>query len=385
MTRRALAVTRVALGRYLADRRALLFMLVLPVAVILIVGATVSGVTKFRVGVVNLGAGAAGADLSASLHGSALLKVTDYHSIADARTALTRGEILAAAIIPVGLDATLARGDSAQVAVMTEPNSSDGQAALADIGSIVSDLGSQVQAAAFATVHGHGTYAANLALARSRDVALVTVGDKIVQAHEKVLPQGFSYSAPTELVLFVFLNTLAAGAFIIDTRRLGMYERMAAAPLRPVAIVAGETLTYVAIALVQSALIVFVGTIVFGVSWGDPLAALALVVTWAFVGAGAGMLSGTLFRTPEQATAVGPALGIALAMLGGCMWPLAITTKVMQTAGHFTPHAWAVDAWTALLSRHGTLLTIGREIGVLVLFAAGLLCLATIRLRRLLA
>ncbi len=57
---------------------------------------------------------------------------------------------------------------------------------------------------------------------------------RTVQAESKAntLPGGFSYSAPTELVLFVFINALAGGAVIIETRRLGMYDRMAAAPVR---------------------------------------------------------------------------------------------------------------------------------------------------------
>jgi ABC-2 type transport system permease protein len=379
---RVIAITRVSVRRYLADRRALLFMLVLPVAVILIVGATVTGLTKFRVGVINLGTGSADSDLSSALHHSPLLSVHDYTSVRSAQTSLARGEVVAVVIIPEGMDATLAAGKAVQIPIMSEPTSTDAQAARADISSVVSDVGSQVQAAAFATGQGYGSYVSNLALARSRHVHLITVSDTVVQPKQQILPQGFSYSAPTMLVMFVFLNALAAGAFVIDTRRLGMYERMAAAPLHPISIVIGEALTYVIIALTQSALIVSIGALVFGVSWGNPVAAIALVVAWSLVGAGAGLLSGTLFRTPEQATAIAPAIGIALAMLGGCMWPLAITSKTMQTIGHVTPQAWAVDGWTALLSRHGAISSISGNLCLLVLFAAAFLALATVRLRR---
>ena len=38
---------------------------------------------------------------------------------------------------------------------------------------------------------------------------------------------------------------------IVETRRLGMFERMSAAPVRPRTIIAGESLTYVVIAAVQ--------------------------------------------------------------------------------------------------------------------------------------
>ncbi|MGR6998239.1 hypothetical protein ACU686_09355 [Yinghuangia aomiensis] len=94
------------------------------------------------------------------------------------------------------------------------------------------------------------------------------------------------------------------------------------------------------------------------------------------------MLSGALFRTPEQASAIGPALGIGLGMLGGCMWPLAIVPAWLRSVGHAVPHGWAVDAWTELLSRHGGLLDIGRQLTVLAGFAVGLIALAVVMLHR---
>jgi len=129
-------------------------------------------------------------------------------------------------------------------------------------------------------------------------------------------------------------------------------------------------------------LIVSIGALAFGVSWGNPFAAGALITVWAFVGAGAGLLSGTVFRTPEQATSIGPAVGIALAMLGGCMWPLSIVSSLMRQVGHATPQAWAIDAWTAVLARHGTISSIAGDLAILSVFAAGFLLLAATRLRR---
>lgn len=95
-------------------------------------------------------------------------------------------------------------------------------------------------------------------------------------------------------------------------------------------------------------------------------------------------MAGTLFRSPEQASAVGPVVGITFAMLGGCMWPLSIVSPAMRSIGHATPQAWAVDAWTNLLSGHGTVITIWRQLGVLALFALGFFAIAAIRSRRLL-
>src|SRR5690348_15756838 len=103
------------------------------------------------------------------------------------------------------------------------------------------------------------------------------------------------------LTLFVFINSLALGAIAIENRRQGLYQRFLAGPVRPRTIVLGEVAGAFTIAIVQSLLIIGIGSFVFGVHWGDPIASGVLVVTWALVGTGAGMLSGSLFRTPEQA------------------------------------------------------------------------------------
>jgi ABC-2 type transport system permease protein len=146
--------------------------------------------------------------------------------------------------------------------------------------------------------------------------------------------------------------------------------------------VLGEALCYVALTLGQALLIVVTGAVMFGVSWGNPLAAAALIGMWAMVGTGAGMASGTLFRTPEQASAIGPAVGIAFGMLGGCMWPLEIVPQSVRLIGHATPHAWAVDAWVTLLSRGGGLADIAGYLAILAAYAVALLGIASLRLRR---
>jgi len=382
----SLAIARSSLMRLLRDRTALLFIVVLPIVIIVIVGATVRGFSTWRVGLVDMGGGSAGREITKALDGAHDLAVTRYASERALATAIARGELSAGAILPPRLTQAERAGRPAKVALLVEHANSSSQAAAAAINSVVSAVGARVQAAQFATRHAGGSFENNLARAASVERTLPRVEVETLQAQRasSTLPEGFSYSAPTELVLFVFLSAVAAGAAIVETRRLGIYERISAAPVRQRSIVAGEALNYLTIALGQSLLIVLVGSVAFGVSWGDPFAAGVLLLTWSLVGASAGMLAGTLFRTPEQASAVGPVLGISLGMLGGCMWPLSIVTPLMRQLGHITPQAWAVDAWTNLLSRGGTLATIFPDVAILAAFAAAFLVLATARMRRVL-
>ncbi|HUO47982.1 MAG TPA: ABC transporter permease [Acidimicrobiales bacterium] len=382
-----LSIARASLTRIARDRMGLFFMVLLPVLVILIVGATVRGFTTFRVGVVDLGGGSAGSHLTTALAHDPSLVVVHYPSASAADTAVARGEVNTAVIIPADLDIRVRAGQPTTVAVIAEQANNGQQAAASAVGAVVARQGGQLQAASFTVAQAGGDFDRALALAGSIAPHVSQVGVTATQADSSaaILPEGFSYSAPTMLVLFVFINALAGGGQIIENRRIGMYERMSSAPIRARTIIAGETLTYTSTALLQAVLIVVVGAALFGVSWGNPPAALCLIVLWALVGAGAGMLAGTLFRTPEQATSIGPAMGIALGMLGGCMWPLAIVNGTMRQIGHVAPQAWAVDAWTTLLARHGTLPAITRPLLILAAFAAAFLSLATLRLRRILS
>jgi ABC-2 type transport system permease protein len=381
---RFLAVAGVTLRRIARDRRALLFMLALPVAIIVIIGVTLGGVDRFRVGIVATDPGPVGQRLVAAVSDAPALRVTHLPDESRAATALRRGEISAYVLVPAGLDGTVQAGKPATVPVVAQTAASDGRAAQSAIDAVVARQAAGIQAADFALAQTGGTFAGRLATA---DAAAAATPAVAVTAHDvngaaRVLPVGFSYSTPTMLVLFVFINALTAGGAIAENRRLGVYERALAAPVSAGAIIGGETLAYFGLALAQSVLIVGIGSAAFGVGWGAPAAAAALILLWALVSAGAGVLCGTLFRTPEQANAIGPAVGIALGMLGGCMWPLAIVGSGLRTAGHFAPQSWAVDAWTALLARHGGLGAIGRELAVLAGFAVVLLVLAAIRLQR---
>src|SRR6478609_2273991 len=378
----ALALAGAELRRVVRDRTALFFMVLLPVLVILLIGATVSGNTATRVGIVGGGSGPLAGRLAQDLGQAPQLETREFSSRADSMAALRRGEVAAVVELPSDLDRSLASGGSATVAVVTTSAvAQPAQGALSTVRAAVARHAATVQAARFVTQHSAVGLADALTLARTVEATSppTQVSTTVVNSTANTLPLGFSYSAPTMLVLFVFVNALAGGAAMIQTRRTGVFARALAAPVRPRDIVLGEGLCYLLLALGQAALIVLVGALLFGVSWGNPLAAVALV------GTGAGMLSGTLFRTPEQASAIGPAVGIAFGMLGGCMWPLEIVPPAVRALGHLTPHAWAVDAWVVLLSRGGGLLDILGQLAVLLAFAAGLLILASLRLRRSLA
>ncbi|MEX2553744.1 MAG: ABC transporter permease [Actinomycetota bacterium] len=192
----------------------------------------------------------------------------------------------------------------------------------------------------------------------------------------------FDLGASSQLVLFMFLTTLAGSAALIQSRQLGVSGRILSTPTGTRTIVAGETLGRFGVALVQGLYIMVAILLIFRVNWGSPLAAIAIVVLFALVGAGAATLMGATFRNDQQAGGIGVVAGLVLAALGGAMMPLELFSPTMQQVAHLTPHAWALDGFAELVRREGTIVDVLPELGVLAGYAIVLLALAGWRLQR---
>ena len=102
---RALAIARASGRRVLRDRVSLFFLIVLPIVVIVIVGAVAQGFNTFRVGVLDLDGTQASRQLVAELSHASGLAVVAYPSLGSLDKAVGRSEINAGVVIPRGLGA----------------------------------------------------------------------------------------------------------------------------------------------------------------------------------------------------------------------------------------------------------------------------------------
>jgi ABC-2 type transport system permease protein len=374
---KVLAIARTGLKQVLRDRMALISMTVLPLAIILMVGLAMGGEDEARVGIVRDDAGPLAADLVSGISATEGFASEEFDGEESMRRAVRRGTIHAGVIVPAGWSDSLLEGRQATVTIVSGPGAS-GFALRAPVAAAIADQTAEVRAA----VALGGDLEAGLRRARRIADAqpAVTVAREAADAARTEF--GFAYTAPSNLVLFVFLVSLAASGTIVESRRLGVTRRALATPTSALVIVAGFSLGRLLIALLQSVIIVVAGAVVFGVDWGDAVGAAGLVALFAVVSTAAAMIVGAVARTADQAGAVGPPLGIALGMLGGCMWPLEIVGDVMRTIGHLTPHAWAMDAWIELVGRDATVADIAPNLAALGAFAAVLLPLGAWSLRR---
>ena len=380
---KALAIAQIDLRRLLRWRGNLFFLFVLPMLIILLLGAAFGGAQKARIGLLDRDRGPLARQFVGALSTRHSTQILRYGNQAALQKAVARGDVDAALVIPAAYDRRLRLGQSVALSYFGRPTSV-AQQLRPTMQSVASDQGRTI-AAAQALEQPGLSFAG--ALQRARAAAAVTPGVNVVLSAAdggpyNATPGRFEQGASTELVLFIFLTSMTGAAFVIETRRLGIGRRILSTPTSTRTIVIGQLLGRLAVALVQALIIVAGTALIFGVSWGDPLGGAAVILCFSLVATGVATLVGSLCATEQQAQPVAFLLGLGLAALGGSMAPLEVFPATARKIAHLTPHAWANDAFSKLLRHGGDLVSVLPQLGVLLAFAALATTVAIWRLQR---
>ena len=379
------ALARTELLRVVRDRTGLFFILVLPILVIIVIGSSTGSSTgPPRVGVVDLDRTAASAALLADLEASDTLDVEILDDRETLAVDVRLDRLTAGLVVPPGHATELAGGDTSELEMIVDPSRAATPAARTSIAAVVDRHAAVIAAASFATDRTGVSpdQAEAISATVAADLTAVTVEVEEIGTGGIDAGSPYSYPAAANLVLFMFINSLAVGGVIVESRRLGVTRRLLAGPVSPGTVVAGYGLSRFVVALFQGLVVVVAGTLLFDVDWGASGAVAALLVLFAVVAAAAGVLIGAVAHTPEQTQSVGVPLGIAMGMLGGALWPLDFVPDWLRQLGHITPHAWAMDGWVIVIFDDGGVGDIAVELAVLAVFAITLVTMSAIALRR---
>jgi len=366
----------VGLRRMLRDRSNIFFVFIFPLVIILLVGAQFGSGSGPSVVVSHDGGPLVEAIVERMADSVVFREVESESEVVDA---VERGAASAGIVFPDGFDDAISEGRASEIGFVRRP---DEPGALQPIlEAAVAEVTADHRVAAIVARSTGAEFTEAL-----EDVAPVRAAGVEVQTErvgEELFPDAgqFDVGAAGMLVMFVFLTALTGSAVLIQNRQLGITHRMLSTPTPTATVIAGEGMARFLVGLFQGVYIVVFSLILFRVDWGDPLGWILVLVPLAAVGAGAAMLLGTLFRNPEQAAGISVISSIGLAALGGCMLPLELFSPGLRTIAHVTPHAWALDGFADLTYRGGSVADVLPEVGVLCLYAGGLILLASWRLR----
>ena len=299
------------------------------------------------------------------------------------RSEVETGALHAGLVIPAELHLTLQGGRQATVTLLAPPDAPRAVELGVLVEAVLNQEGTLIHAARFAAAEGAGDLLSNLERAATIDAPGVRVLSTTTGV--AAFPEGlnpFAMMAPSLLLMYIFLTSLTASLGIIEARRRGIITHMYATPTPVGAIVAGEALGRLGIALVQGLIVMVGSALLFRVSWGDPVGALLLTLLFCLVASGAAMLLGSLLRAEGPAMGAAVAVGLGLAAIGGVMVPLEMLGDTAQTVALVTPHAWAYRGFSELVRHGGGVSDIVPQLGVLAGFAVVLFTLGTWYFRR---
>ncbi|HEX9847199.1 MAG TPA: ABC transporter permease [Acidimicrobiia bacterium] len=369
--------------RMLRERSNIFFVFIFPIAIVLLIGVQFGSGGRPPIGVHQADDGRISVEISDELDADDSVEVEMFDTRDDLERAVERGRVFAGVILPAGMDTGAAAGEVVEIGYVSRPDGV-GVQLQSLVSSVVADVMTPVGAAQFAAFEVGEPFDSALEVAKAVALQTAPIEVEVTAVGDALFPDTlgqFDLGASSQLVLFVFLTAMAGSSALILTRQLGISRRMLSTPTSVGTIILGESAGRFGTALVQGVYIMVLTLIIFGVDWGDPVGALLILIVFSAVGAGAGMLLGSVFSNDQQAGGVGVIFSLGLAALGGAMLPSELFSPTMQRVAHITPHAWALDGFAELVRRGGDTLDILPELGVLALYAVILLVLAAWRLR----
>jgi len=331
------------------------------------------------------------ADLDKTIYSQRVVMAIDEPASSDARPVseaaarklVADGQASVAVIVPAGFGKRIEDDEVARVYVVRDPGSASAQAVVQVVEGAATRIAANAEAsrvamsalsgtARFADLfeYADGFWAPDPPVGVQARVVLATQA----RANELRSPPNTQYSLGFT-VFFVMMVALGSAGGILEEREIGTLRRLLAAPVGRSQILAGKTVGVAAVASFEALLLVGFGALVFGVPWGsDPLPVALVLGALVLASTGMGVMISALVRTRGQMSAITPVLSTAFAMLGGCYWPIEITSPLMQQIARLTPTGWAMIGLKNVVARGMGIEAVIVPVAVLLLI--GVVCLA---------
>jgi ABC-2 type transport system permease protein len=348
---RILALTKKEMKKTVREPAVLFMIFLFPIVFVFAFGASFGGVgggqPVYQVGAVSMDQGAsvnASQLLLTALSDTKILNVQTYVDNQTAQNDLSQGNVQAVVVIPSDFSQSFASYQAAPNDPSAWTNAT--VALYLDKGSLVATQAvppiiQQVLTAIAGQSQQSPSSPFNLETA-----SLVEV--KTQSALDFIAPGMFTFAS-------IFLIMMVAQSFATD-RENGMMKRIRITPTTPTEFMASQVLSYMAIALVQAALVfVMVYLMGFKPNVGIPAYAFAfvLVLMFSLSNVGFGLITATISKSPGAATGISFLFVLPQLFLGTFVG--ASLASAAQVAGKFVPSYYVTDALTSLFLRGAAL------------------------------
>lgn len=364
------------LRQLLRDRKAAIFLLIMPILFTVMFGFAFSGGgeedPRLPVGLLDQDGGRAATALTALVDASPGVRVVEMEPADQegAEEQVAKEELAAALVIPMGFGQRLWESGGAPASVIADPGSIAGSVAVGEIRSAVARLAGAAKAAELALGLRQDADALSPAerdqfLLEGLDLAVtswqappLTVGVTEWGAApaddqtELYGPNSFSHPSAGMMVQFAMAGLMGAAQILVLERKSGALARLLTTATSRGQVIMGHYVAMFIMILCQLLLLAGFGQLVLGVDYArEPAASLLIVISLSLWAAGLGLLIGALARREGQVEVFALIPMMVLSGLGGAWIPLEITPEGFQAIGHLTPTAWAMDGLKNVIIR----------------------------------
>lgn len=179
-----------------------------------------------------------------------------------------------------------------------------------------------------------------------------------------------SNSSAGQMITWVFIPLIGLSSIFAFERQRGTLRRLLTTPTGKGTYLLGTILGNVFWALVQMTLLILFGALVMKVNWAVNPPAIAIMLTVSALAAAAlGTMLGTFVKTESQASGLSVMLGMVMALLGGCWYPIELFPQVVRSIVVVLPTTWAMRGMLDILLRGQGVVGILPIAGILFGFA----------------
>lgn len=193
--------------------------------------------------------------------------------------------------------------------------------------------------------------------------------------NKEIKPNSVQHNVPAWTLFAVFFIVIPLSINIVKEKTQGTFVRLRTNPVPNGVVIAGKTLTYLIICMIQFYMMIAVAIFIFphlglpSLNLDGNLFLMSIVALFSGLGAiGFGILIGSIAKTQEQSAPFGATSVIILAALGGVWVPVFAMSNTMKIVAHLSPMNWGLNAFYDVLLRNGGFLDILPEICLLSLF-----------------
>jgi ABC-2 type transport system permease protein len=388
------------LSQMFRDKRSLLFLVAMPIAFTVFMGFAFRNTggdenvdTRIPLAVVN-------PEPDAVLNKALVMRLESSDSIriesmseVDAMDAFHKGDVAGVLVMPVGFSEQASAGSEAQLTLIADSNSSEGQSLYQLLRVPISQLLSAVevsretvdivratdrsaeQSAAFDLAWSNWNEASK--------VSLVRVEQAVAESSDWTGGNPYNQSSPGILVQFAIFGLVTSAQILVQEKKSRTLQRLITTNMKPWEIVAGHMLAMFTITFLQTAMLVVFGQWVLKVDYlREPLAVLLVSVTLGLWVASMGLLIGVIAKEEQQVILFSMIAMFLFSALGGTWFPLEATGGAFAAIGKVMPSAWAMNGLQNILIRGLGLESVWMAVAMLSVYAVGFFLLAVWRFRK---